>query len=167
VLGNGIFGIFGRWASKKASGSSKNNKDSAGRRLGVKKFGMQPVIPGNIIVRQRGTKYHPGWGVGMGCDFTIYALQAGRVEFTYLHRPYNTRKHRRTYVHVLPDNVDRHLLDEYNKQQQMLLQRRNNIMKVKRSKKEVLQEIKLKKEHINILKMRQAYMKSQQEQVTL
>lgn len=68
-------------ASKKAGGSSRNNRDSAGRRLGVKKSGGQAVIAGNIIIRQRGTKWHPGTGVGLGKDHTIFALIPGVVEF--------------------------------------------------------------------------------------
>ncbi len=68
-------------AHKKAGGSSRNGRDSAGRRLGVKKFGGQEVIGGNIIVRQRGTKFHPGTNVGMGKDHTLFALEAGRVRF--------------------------------------------------------------------------------------
>ncbi len=68
-------------AHKKAGGSTRNGRDSAGRRLGLKKSGGQAVIPGNIIVRQRGTKYHPGEGVGMGKDFTIFAKVEGRVSF--------------------------------------------------------------------------------------
>ncbi len=68
-------------AHKKAGGSSRNGRDSAGRRLGIKKSGGQAVIPGNIIVRQRGTKYHPGDNVGIGRDHTIFATVAGRVSF--------------------------------------------------------------------------------------
>lgn len=68
-------------AHKKAGGSSRNGRDSAGRRLGVKKFGSQNVIPGNIIVRQRGTKFYPGVNVGMGKDHTLFALEAGKVRF--------------------------------------------------------------------------------------
>ncbi len=68
-------------AHKKAGGSSRNGRDSEGRRLGVKKFGGEAVIPGNIIVRQRGTKWHPGTGVGMGKDHTIFAIDEGRVQF--------------------------------------------------------------------------------------
>ena len=68
-------------AHKKAGGSSRNGRDTAGRRLGVKKFGGESVIPGNIIVRQRGTKYHPGENVGLGKDHTIFALNEGRVAF--------------------------------------------------------------------------------------
>ena len=68
-------------AHKKAGGSSRNGRDSEGRRLGVKKFGDQQVIAGNIIVRQRGTKWHPGTNVGMGKDHTLFALTDGRVRF--------------------------------------------------------------------------------------
>lgn len=68
-------------AHKKAGGSSRNGRDSAGRRLGVKKFGGQEVIGGNIIVRQRGTKFYAGANVGMGKDHTLFALEAGRVRF--------------------------------------------------------------------------------------
>ncbi|SET33220.1 50S ribosomal protein L27 [Oceanicella actignis] len=68
-------------AHKKAGGSSRNGRDSAGRRLGVKKFGGQAVVPGNIIVRQRGTKMWPGANVGMGKDHTLFALAEGSVRF--------------------------------------------------------------------------------------
>ena len=68
-------------AHKKAGGSSRNGRDSAGRRLGVKKFGGETVVPGNIIVRQRGTKFYPGTNVGMGKDHTLFALTDGRVAF--------------------------------------------------------------------------------------
>ena len=68
-------------AHKKAGGSSRNGRDSAGRRLGVKKFGGETVLAGNIIVRQRGTKYYPGANVGMGKDHTLFALTDGRVAF--------------------------------------------------------------------------------------
>ena len=68
-------------AHKKAGGSSRNGRDSAGRRLGVKKSGGQHVIPGNIIIRQRGTKWHKGEGVGIGKDHTLFALCEGHVEF--------------------------------------------------------------------------------------
>ena len=82
-------------AHKKAGGSSNNGRDSAGRRLGVKKFGGEVVIPGNIIIRQRGTKYYPGTDVGMGKDHTLYALKEGRVTFA-------TKRNKRTYVSVAP-----------------------------------------------------------------
>ncbi len=68
-------------ATKKAGGSSKNGRDSAGRRLGIKKYGGQLVIPGNIIARQRGTKWHPGSNVGIGKDHTIFSLINGHVQF--------------------------------------------------------------------------------------
>ena len=82
-------------AHKKAGGSSRNGRDSAGRRLGVKKFGGETVIPGNIILRQRGTKWHPGDNVGMGKDHTIFAKIAGQVQF-------RTRAGDRTFVSVIP-----------------------------------------------------------------
>jgi large subunit ribosomal protein L27 len=82
-------------AHKKAGGSSRNGRDSAGRRLGVKKFGGEAVIPGNIIVRQRGTKWHPGTNVGLGTDHTIYALTEGQVT-------YATKANGRVYVSVRP-----------------------------------------------------------------
>jgi large subunit ribosomal protein L27 len=69
-------------AHKKAGGSSRNGRDTAGRRLGVKKFGGENVIAGNIIVRQRGTKWHPGTGVGLGKDHTIFAVVDGKVTFS-------------------------------------------------------------------------------------
>ncbi len=68
-------------AHKKAGGSSRNGRDSAGRRLGVKKFGGESVLAGNIIVRQRGTKVNPGQNVGMGKDHTLFALVEGKVAF--------------------------------------------------------------------------------------
>jgi large subunit ribosomal protein L27 len=68
-------------AHKKGEGSTSNGRDSNSKRLGVKLFGGQEAIPGNIIVRQRGTKYHPGNNVGMGKDFTLFALKAGVVTF--------------------------------------------------------------------------------------
>ena len=81
-------------AHKKAGGSSRNGRDSAGRRLGVKKFGGESVLAGNIIVRQRGTQYHPGDNVGLGKDHTLFALSAGVVKF---HKKANDRH----YVSVL------------------------------------------------------------------
>jgi len=68
-------------AHKKAGGSSRNGRDSESKRLGIKKFGGEMVIPGNIILRQRGTRWHPGSNVGIGKDHTIFALTAGRVFF--------------------------------------------------------------------------------------
>ena len=68
-------------AHKKGGGSSRNGRDSAGQRLGVKRFGGERVVPGNIIIRQHGTKFHPGEGVGLGTDYTIYAIVEGCVKF--------------------------------------------------------------------------------------
>ena len=82
-------------AHKKAGGSSRNGRDTAGRRLGVKKFGGETVVAGNIIIRQRGTKWHPGTGVGIGVDHTIYATVDGTVSF-------KTRANQRSFVSVLP-----------------------------------------------------------------
>ena len=82
-------------AHKKAGGSSRNGRDTAGRRLGVKKFGGEAVVAGNIIIRQRGTKWHPGTGVGMGIDHTIYAKVDGTVSF-------RTRANSKVYVSVNP-----------------------------------------------------------------
>ena len=70
------------FASKKGAGSTRNGRDSNAQRLGVKRFGGEHVVPGNIIVRQRGTKFHPGQGVGIGRDYTIFALVAGQVTFS-------------------------------------------------------------------------------------
>jgi len=82
-------------AHKKSGGSSSNGRDSNGRRLGVKKFGGEKVLAGNIIIRQRGTKFWPGAGVGIGKDHTLFALVEGAVKFV-------TKKHDRTYVTVAP-----------------------------------------------------------------
>jgi large subunit ribosomal protein L27 len=68
-------------AHKKAGGSSRNGRDSAGKRLGIKIYGGQTVIPGNIIVRQRGTRFYPGAGVDIGLDHTLFAIAPGKVEF--------------------------------------------------------------------------------------
>lgn len=68
-------------AHKKAGGSTKGNRDSIGKRLGVKRYGGQEVIPGNIIIRQKGTNFYPGEGTLLGKDFTIFAIQKGRVKF--------------------------------------------------------------------------------------
>ena len=82
-------------AHKKAGGSSRNGRDTAGRRLGVKRYGGQQVLAGNILVRQRGTKMHPGDNVGMGTDHTLFALAEGSVEFA-------TKRGGRIYVSVKP-----------------------------------------------------------------
>jgi large subunit ribosomal protein L27 len=82
-------------AHKKAGGSSRNGRDTAGRRLGVKKFGGEQVVAGNIIVRQRGTRWHVGSGVGLGTDHTIFALVDGTVSF-------KTRAMGKVFVSVNP-----------------------------------------------------------------
>jgi large subunit ribosomal protein L27 len=82
-------------AHKKAGGSSRNGRDSAGQRLGLKIFGGEGVLAGNIIARQRGTKWHPGRNVGVGRDHTLFALIDGRVEF-------RTKAKGRVFVSVLP-----------------------------------------------------------------
>ena len=85
-------------AHKKAGGSSRNGRDSAGQRLGVKKFGGERVVPGNIIIRQRGTKWHPGTGVGLGKDYTIFAIEEGQVKF-------QAKMGGRIYVSVVPSDA--------------------------------------------------------------
>jgi large subunit ribosomal protein L27 len=82
-------------AHKKAGGSSRNGRDSAGKRLGVKRFGGEDVIAGNILVRQRGTKWRAGTGVGVGKDHTIFAVVDGIVTF-------RTKAAGRTYISVVP-----------------------------------------------------------------
>jgi large subunit ribosomal protein L27 len=82
-------------AHKKAGGSSRNGRDSAGRRLGIKLYGGQSVVAGNILARQRGTTWHPGRNVGIGKDHTLFALIDGKVKF-------DTKTKGRTYVSVLP-----------------------------------------------------------------
>jgi large subunit ribosomal protein L27 len=85
-------------AQKKAGGSTKNGRDSHSKRLGLKHFGGERVVPGNILVRQRGTQWHPGKGVGMGRDHTIFAVVEGAVEFA-------TKRNNRVYVSVRPLDV--------------------------------------------------------------
>jgi large subunit ribosomal protein L27 len=82
------------FASKKGAGSTRNGRDSNAQRLGVKRFGGQLVIPGNVLIRQRGTHFYPGDGVGMGKDYTLFALVEGHVTFTTA----RNRKH----VNVVP-----------------------------------------------------------------
>jgi large subunit ribosomal protein L27 len=82
-------------AHKKGGGSTRNGRDSKSKRLGMKKYGGEFVIPGNIIVRQRGTKFHPGLNVGMGRDFTIFATTEGIVKFE--------KKRGRQYINVDPE----------------------------------------------------------------
>ncbi len=83
-------------AHKKAGGSSRNGRDSAGRRLGVKRYGGEEVLAGNILVRQRGTTFHPGANVGLGRDHTLFARTNGRVTFA-------TKSKGRTFVSVTPE----------------------------------------------------------------
>jgi large subunit ribosomal protein L27 len=83
-------------AHKKAGGSSRNGRDSAGRRLGVKCYSGEVVLAGNILVRQRGTKFHPGDNVGLGRDHTLYARTGGRVKFA-------TKERGRQFVSVEPE----------------------------------------------------------------
>ncbi|GER50366.1 phenylalanine--tRNA ligase alpha subunit [Striga asiatica] len=94
--GDGLSLVFKRWATKKTAGSTKNGRDSLPKNLGVKKFGGERVIPGNIIVRQRGTRFHPGNYVGIGKDHTLYALKEGCVKFE------KNKLTKRRWVHVEP-----------------------------------------------------------------
>lgn len=82
-------------AHKKAGGSSRNGRDSQGQRLGVKRFGGERVLAGNILVRQRGTKFHPGQNVGLGRDHTIFATCDGEVKFA-------TKRDGKTYISIAP-----------------------------------------------------------------
>lgn len=104
-------------AHKKGQGSTKNNRDSISKRLGVKIYGGQAAIPGNIIIRQRGTKYHPGNGVGIGKDHTIYATSEGIVTYT-------RSKGNKKFVHVLPleDRINVKDLDPNEKSNNTTLQ---------------------------------------------
>ena len=86
-------------AHKKAGGSSRNGRDTAGRRLGIKKYGGERVLAGNILVRQRGTKWHPGSNVGMGTDHTLFALTEGAVN-------YRTKANGRVYVSIMPKTAE-------------------------------------------------------------
>jgi large subunit ribosomal protein L27 len=85
-------------AQKKAGGSTKNGRDSHSKRLGIKRYGGEHVISGNIICRQRGTQWHPGANVGIGTDHTIFAVAEGKVEF-------ETKRNGRVYISVRPDKV--------------------------------------------------------------
>ena len=86
-------------AQKKAGGSTRNGRDSESKRLGIKRYGGEHVIPGNILCRQRGTQWHPGAGVGMGTDHTIFAVREGKVAF-------KTQRNGRVYISVLPPKVE-------------------------------------------------------------
>ena len=85
-------------AQKKAGGSTRNGRDSESKRLGIKRYGGEHVIPGNILCRQRGTQWHPGSGVGMGTDHTIYSVEEGQVQF-------KTKTNGRIYISVLPQKA--------------------------------------------------------------
>jgi len=88
-------------AHKKAAGTAKNLRDSAGKRLGIKKFGGEKVVAGNIICRQRGTKWHPGEGVGIGKDHTIFAIKDGAVKFTEVRKvKFDGRSVKNTVINV-------------------------------------------------------------------
>lgn len=87
-------------AQKKAGGSTRNGRDSESKRLGIKKYGGEIVIPGNILCRQRGTKWHAGDWVGMGTDHTLFALKEGEVVF-------KTKKNGRIYISVKPQTTDK------------------------------------------------------------
>lgn len=95
-LSGGLNMIFRRWATKKTAGSTKNGRDSNPKYLGVKKFGGEKVLPENIIVRQRGTRFHPGNYVGMGKDHTLFCLKEGHVRFE------RNKLSGRKWVHVDP-----------------------------------------------------------------
>ena len=86
-------------AQKKAGGSTKNGRDSNPKMLGIKRYGGEHVIPGNILCRQRGTQWHPGTGVGMGTDHTIYAVEEGTVEF-------KTKRNGRVHISVRPAKIE-------------------------------------------------------------
>ena len=90
-------------AHKKSGGSSRNGRDSHSKRLGVKRFGGENVLAGNIIVRQRGTTFHPGENMGLGRDHTLFALETGAVKFT-------KKGNGRCYVSIIPANDDRQAL---------------------------------------------------------
>ncbi len=85
-------------AQKKAGGSTKNGRDSESKRLGIKRYGGEAVIPGNILCRQRGTQWHPGTGVGMGTDHTIFATEEGVVSFA-------TKRNGRIFISVKPQKA--------------------------------------------------------------
>lgn len=86
-------------AQKKAGGSTRNGRDSESKRLGIKKYGGEAVVPGNILCRQRGTKWHPGKNVGMGSDHTIFAVVEGQVKF-------DTKRNGRIYISVAPAKAE-------------------------------------------------------------
>ncbi len=128
-------------AHKKGQGSSRNGRESESKRLGVKLFGGEFAIPGNIIVRQRGTKFHPGLGVGIGKDHTIFAKEAGVVNFT-------VKRGNRRYISVLPideKTVTKELKDKKTAKKEVEKPLTASKLKVKKeSSKEVLEDSKTK-----------------------
>lgn len=100
LVNNQYLNVIVRNATKKAGGTVRNGRDSIGKRLGVKKFGGEAVIPGNIIIRQRGKTYHPGDNVGLGRDYTIWALVEGKVKFSF------NREIQRNVVSVIPKGTE-------------------------------------------------------------
>ena len=128
-------------AHKKGQGSTKNNRDSISKRLGVKIYGGQAAIPGNIIIRQRGTRYHPGHGVGIGKDHTIYATTEGIVTFT-------TKRHGKKVVHVLPieDRINLKGLDPTNQSNNTTVQENGHSSKAVAANDQIMDQIKEKEE---------------------
>ena len=123
-------------ATKKAGGSSRNGRDSAGRRLGVKKYGGQFVVPGNIIVRQRGTKIFPGQNVGMGKDHSIFSVVKGKVVFKKRRRKNSRRKngHRQQYSLIRVNKImskDGKVLSEAEKISKVKKEKKTEIKKDK------------------------------------
>ena len=123
-------------ATKKAGGSSRNGRDSAGRRLGVKKYGGQSVVPGNIIVRQRGTKIFPGQNVGMGKDHSIFSVVKGKVVFKKRRRKNSRRKngHRQQYSLIRVNKImskDGKVLSEAEKISKVKKEKKTEIKKDK------------------------------------
>ena len=106
-VGSFLFSHQVRFATKKAGGSTNNGRNSPGQRLGVKKFGGERVIPGNIVLRQRGTQWYPGINVGMGKDHTIFALIQGSVFFHKIKIQKTLwKKNKRRFVSVLPEDKE-------------------------------------------------------------
>ena len=123
-------------ATKKAGGSSRNGRDSAGRRLGVKKYGGQFVNPGNIIVRQRGTKIFPGEHVKMGKDHSIFSLVEGKVEFKKRRRKNSRRKngHRQQYSLIKINKI-------YSKDGSIISEAKKNTKITTKSEKKIVQKV--------------------------
>eukprot|EP00471_Norrisiella_sphaerica_P003277 CAMPEP_0184488990 /NCGR_PEP_ID=MMETSP0113_2-20130426/14032_1 /TAXON_ID=91329 /ORGANISM="Norrisiella sphaerica, Strain BC52" /LENGTH=192 /DNA_ID=CAMNT_0026872143 /DNA_START=30 /DNA_END=608 /DNA_ORIENTATION=+ len=152
------------FASKAAGGSSSNTKDSAGRRLGVKKFGGKLVRPGHILVRQRGTKFHPGLNVGMGKDHTLFSLIEGKVKFSRTFRPEvpNQRARLRKFVNVLPldqyDQLPKESIETAYASRQRI---RKNNLEMKGKQREA--RLKIKKEKLDLIERHAAEHKAERE----